>query len=185
MKRFAWVGLFALVLAAAIPAGASTFLAMSQKELVAQSDAVVLGDVLQINSFWSPSGRIVITEAMVRVEETIAGEAPTVLILKTFGGTVGGFTVNAEGFPEFNVGDRLLLFVQNQADGTVEVTGYRQGQFRVFSDRGIQKAVPTLESGVRLLNRDGRLAPRPAAVELEAFKSQIRNNAGRAGRLAN
>src|SRR5690349_8921102 len=103
MKRFAWLAVFALVLAA-IPAGASTFVALTRGEMVAQSNAVVEGEVLKINSFWSPSGRLVVTEAMVRVTDTIVGEAPSVVIVKTFGGQVGGYNVEAHGFPRFGVG---------------------------------------------------------------------------------
>jgi hypothetical protein len=179
MKRSAWVLLALLVVAA--PVAASTFLALTPAQLVAQSNAVVEGEVLKISSFWSPSGRIILTEAMVRVTDTIAGEAPSVVVLRTFGGEVSNYHVVAEGFPKFEVGQRLVLFLQHQADGTSEVTGYRQGQYRIVRDKaGAEIAVPTLEAGVRLFAPGGRLAARPAAVALDTFKDQIRNEARRA-----
>ena len=67
MRRFLWMSLVGLLLAA-VPAAASTFLAMTQHELVAQSDAVVQGKVLKVSSFWSPSGRVIMSEALVQVE---------------------------------------------------------------------------------------------------------------------
>ncbi|HYG65505.1 MAG TPA: hypothetical protein VEL74_23185 [Thermoanaerobaculia bacterium] len=185
MKRFFWVGLFALVLTAALPVGASTFVALTPDQLVEQSDAIVQGEVLKINSFWTSDGSVIVSEALVQVTDTIAGDSPTVLRVKTFGGTVGGYTVEAHGFPGFRAGDRVLLFVQNQADGTVEVTGYRQGQYRVAFERGMEKAIPTLESGVNLLTPDGRQAIRPVAKELESFKQQIRERAERARAFVN
>jgi hypothetical protein len=186
MKRFVLLGVMALMLALVVPAGASTFLAMSKAELVGQSDAVVQGEVVKIESFWAPSGRIIVTQAMVRVTETVAGEAPTVVMMRTFGGTVNGFTVEAHGFPVFKVGDRLLLFVQEQQDGSAEVTGYRLGQYQIQRDKaGVEFAIPTLEKGVRLLSADGREAPRPEAVRLDTFKNQIRALAERGGRIAN
>jgi hypothetical protein len=186
MKRVLWTCAVVLILAgAALPAGASTFLALTQDQLVAQSDAVVQGEVLQVNSFWTKSGRVIASEAIVRVTDTIVGEAPSVLVVKTFGGTVGGYTVVAHGFPEFKAGDRVLLFVQNQADGTVEVTGYRQGQYRVAFENGMEKAIPTVEGGVNLLLPNGRLAPRPAAMTLETFKDQIRDRAERVRPMIN
>jgi hypothetical protein len=185
MKRFIWVGLLALVLTAALPVGASTFVALTPDQLVAQSDAVVQGEVLKVNSFWTPEGRVIVSEALVRVTETIAGSSPDVLVVKTYGGTVGGFTVKAEGFPGFKAGERVVLFVQNQADGSVEVTGYRQGQYRVAFQRGVEKAIPTLEEGVNLLTPDGREAIRPVAKELETFKQQIRDRADRVRPLVN
>lgn len=186
MKRLAWLGLLALVVAA-VPAGASMFVGLTPHQMVAQSSAVVQGEVLKINSFWSTSGRVIVTEAMVRVTDTIVGDAPSVVVLRTFGGTVGSYNVIAEGFPKFNVGDNLLLFLQDQGDGTAEVTGYRQGQFKIVQGKsGAARAVPTLEPGVALLTPDGRHTVRPVAVDLETFKAQIRAEAVRAvNRTAN
>jgi hypothetical protein len=108
------------------------------------------------------------TEAHVRVSETIVGKSPSVLIVRTFGGTVGGYRVEAEGFPKFQVGQKLLLFVSHLADGTSEVTGYRQGQYRIVVDQaGAQIAVPTVDAGVRLLTREGLSAARPQPVALD------------------
>lgn len=184
MKPIPKIALFALVLLAAVPAWASTFLAMTPRDLVTESDAVVMGEVLQVHSFWSPSGRMIVTEAIVRVEERIAGTAASVLVLRTAGGTVEGFTVEAHGFPTFEKGQRLLLFVSQGDPG--EVVGYRQGQYRIVRDAaGVETAVPMLEPGVRLLSRDGRPAPRPVPVRLQELKSQIRAEAVRVGRIAN
>jgi hypothetical protein len=182
MKRFLWVGLFALALAVAIPAGASTFVGMTQGEMLAESEAVVQGKVLKINSFWSPSGRLIVTEAMIQVEETIVGSAPTVLTVRTAGGLVDGFVVEAHGFPKFAVGERLVLFVRN-AQAEAEVVGYRQGQFRISQDTsGAEIAVPTLEKNVRLLSIDGAPVARPSAVRLDTLKEQLRSQADRVRR---
>jgi len=182
MKKSRWLGLFALglsalVLAAALPAAASTFLAATPEELVAQSDAVVQGRVLQVDSFWSPSGRLIVTEAMVQVEEAVTGRAPSVVVLRTAGGTVGGYTIQAHGFPEFKVNDRLLLFIRNGEPGNV--VGYRQGQYRIALSQGVEMALPTVEAGVRLLTPDGRQAASPQPVRLDVLKDRIRDAGAR------
>jgi hypothetical protein len=177
MDRRSWFGCLVLAAALALPAvaGASTFLALSPEELVAESAAVVQGEVLQVNSFWHASGRVIVSEALVRVEEVVVGDAPSVVVLRSHGGEVGGFTVVAHGFPTFRVGERLLLFVESEADGASEVTGYRQGQYRIVTDKaGVEIAVPTMERGVRLLDKRGAMAARPEPVRLDAFKDQIR-----------
>lgn len=177
MKRTVWIGLSALVLAFAIPAAASTFVALTPGELVAQSDAIVQGRVLKVSSFWSPSGRLIVSEAMIEVEETIAGRAPSVVVLRTAGGTVGGYTVEAHGFPKFAVNDRLVLFVQGAGD-LAKVTGYQQGQYRIVRDKaGVDMAVPVLGEGVRLLRRDGGTVELPKAAPLAGFKAGIRAEA--------
>ena len=175
VKHMSWAALTVLVLASALPAGASTFLAMSPAELTSQSDAVVTGEVIQVESFRDSSGRIIVSQAMIQVDEVVTGEAPTVVMVETFGGTVGDYTVVAHGFPQFDQGDRLLVFLDHQEDGTSRVVGYRLGQYRVILNRlGEEIAVPTLEKNVTLLTPEGAAAERPQAVKLEVFKRQLR-----------
>ena len=163
------VGLYAL------PAAASTFVAMEPAELVAASKAVIQGEVLEVYSFWNPDGTAVLTEARVLVEEVVAGQAPSEVVVRTFGGRVGDYVLEAHGFPTFEAGQRLLLFLHDAPDGSLRVTGYRLGEYRIArGERGELVARPTLEAGVRLLHADGRPAPAPTAVPLEALKQEIR-----------
>ena len=183
MKRVLSVGLL-LAMAAALPAAASTFLAMSQKDLLQQSQAVVQGQVLKVSSFWNATGQIIVTEAMVRVEETIAGEAPAVIVLRTFGGTVDGYTVEAFGFPTFRINERLLLFVGPEKDGVQSVVGYQQGQFRILRNRaGQELAVPAVDGGSTLLSPHGGVTPSTLAVPLATLKDGIRAEARQVGLL--
>lgn len=185
MKRLVLLGVLALVLAVVIPAGASTFIALSHHELVAQSDAVIQGRVLKVSSYWGQGGRIIMSEALVQVEETIRGNAPSVVKVRTFGGTVGGYTVEAHGFPRFTTNDHVVLFLQN-ANETAEVTGYRQGQWRIVERNGVKLAVPTVEGGT-LIGRDGRPVAAAKAMSLDTFKNMIRAEVERpsSGRAAN
>src|SRR5688572_28195034 len=124
MRRWqSFLGVGLLLLAA--PASGSTFLHMSRAELAKKASAVVVGNVLSVESFWTRSGQIIVTEAMVEVEDAILGETPSVVIVRTFGGTVNGYTVEAHGFPTFNKGERLLLFLEkDRADpGATRVLG--------------------------------------------------------------
>lgn len=166
------VFLFAL---ATLPTHASTFLAMTQDQLIADSNAVVQGQVLKVHSFWDPTGRIVMTEALVRVEESIVGNAPGVVRVVTFGGNVDGFLVEADGFPKFKAGERLVLFLEPEREGASRVAGYQQGQYRIVRDKaGVEFAVPTLDLGVNMVTRDGRGFTRPQPQKLETFKERLR-----------
>lgn len=168
------VGLL-LALAVALPAAASTFLAMDQKALLQHANLVIQGQVLQVNSFWEPEGRLIVSEALVRVEESVVGDAPSVVVVRTFGGTVDGFTVEAHGFPRFRVNERLLLFLGAEKDGAAQVVGYQQGQFRVIRNRaGEEIAVPAVDGGANYLTVDGRPLPRLQSVPLAALKDSIR-----------
>jgi hypothetical protein len=181
MQRWRNVAALAvLVLLPTLPAVASTFVAMTPGELIAHSDAVVVGDVIHVESFRDPSGRAIVTQAMIRVEETLTGSSPTVAVVQTFGGTVDSYTVVAHGFPTFTEGDRLVVFLEEHADGIAEVVGYRLGQYRVITNRfGQEIAVPTLEKNVSLLRPEGGEAVRPQAMPLSTLKTLIRREAQR------
>jgi hypothetical protein len=184
MKRWQLLLGVALVLAAA-PALGSTFLHMSHADLARHANAVVVGNVLSVESFWNKPGRVIVTEAMVEVEDAIAGDAPSVVVVRTFGGTVNGYTVEAHGFPTFTKGERLLLFLENDArePGTTRVVGYQEGKYRVVVDRnGVELAVPTVDEGARLLTADGKPAPEPKTMRLADFRAEIRDLVERAER---
>ncbi len=180
MKRWAVVSM--LVLAAALqPAVASTFQAMSTRELVRESSAVVEGEVLQVQAYWNDARQVIVTEAMVLVQGVLVGDAPTVVRVKTFGGTVDGYTIEASGFPKFERGQQLLLFLQRDREpDMMRITGYQQGQYRIERGQdGVEKAVAALEDGVRLLAADGREVSYAKVLPLATLRQQIRDEAAR------
>ena len=186
MKRMVFGAAFVL-LAAALPSGASTFIEMSQGELVRHSAAAIQGKVLKTSSFWDAKGQVILTEALVQVEDVVFGKAAaTVVTVRTFGGTVDGYTIEAHGFPRFNANDRLLLFLEPEKNGASRVTGYQQGQFRLVKNAaGVELAVPMRDGDARVLRRDGAAATPAGAVRLDALRQSIRAEAARAGRLDN
>ena len=186
MKHLVQVCLCAvLAVLAAVPAGASTFLFVPQEELVAKAQSVVQGRVIEVQSFWNRQGTAIMTEAVVEVEDTLLGRETSHVRLITFGGEVGGYVIEAHGFPTFRKGQRLLVFLEPARageDGAHRVLGYRQGQFEIRANkRGQEIAVPAWEAAeqVRILKADGTEATAPRAVPLTQLKSQIREIARR------
>jgi len=129
---------------------------------------------------------VVMSEALVRVEETILGEAPSIVRVETFGGNVDGFRVEAAGFPEFKAGERMLLFLSPEKAGVARVAGYQFGQYHVRRDKaGVEFAVPALDLGANVVTENGRPFARPQALRLDTFKNQLRETARRSGRFEN
>ena len=181
----AWLlAVAALVASVGGAARASTFLAQSQEELVAGSAAVVDARVTQVRSFWNAERTMILTEALVRVDEVIVGESPSLVKVRTFGGTVGRQRVVAHGFPTFEHGQRLLLFLYAEpADGSVRVRGYRLGEYRIETAAdGVEMARPMADGGMRLLHPDGKVAAPPQAMPLADFKAGLRDIGERQGR---
>ncbi len=182
MKKFL-AGGFALAALLAAPALASTFAAMDQKALVRAADVVIEGEVLQVSSFWTPGGEVIISEALILVRENVVGGADGVIVVRTFGGTVNGYTVEAHGFPTFEKGERQLLFLEAEEDGVRRVAGYQQGQFRIVPDlEGRPVAVSALEADTHLVKPNGRVVTLPRELPLEQLKGLVRNEARRQGR---
>lgn len=183
MKRLVSIGVLLLV-ALALPVGASTFLWMEPQELVRGSAAVVQGEVLKVESYWDRAGRVIVSEVMVRVEEKVFGDTASVVVVRTWGGTVNGYTVEAQGFPKFQPRERVLLYLEAERDGASRVTGYQQGHFRVVRDKaGVEMAVPTVDAGGHIVTPNGRAVAPAKAVRLDVLKASIRNEARRAGRV--
>ncbi len=159
----------------ALPAAASTFAAMDQAQLVAASDAVIQGRVLEVDSFWNRGATAILTEAKIQVDDVLAGDAPAEVTVRTFGGKVGDYYIDAVGFPTFHRGDEVVLFLQRAKDRSLRVTGYQLGQYRVVpNSKGGFEARPEAGRGMRLLYADGTPAPAPKALPLDTLKSEVR-----------
>lgn len=177
MHRLKSAGIVGLCLAfLAAPAAASTFVAQTLPDLVAGAEAVVQGRVLAVESFWDPARIVIVSEALIEVEELLVGDAPSVVVVKTWGGVVGDYAVEAVGFPKFEPGERLLVFLATEPGDTVaRVLGYQQGQFRiVHRPDGQEVAVPALDAGAFLLDRSGRtVSPPREPMRLDDLKADI------------
>lgn len=145
---------------------------------------MVTGKVLSIHSFWDEKGIVIVSEAAVFVEEQIAGEGPTVALVRTFGGTVAGFTVEAHGFPRLAEGDRVVLFLDHQSDGTERIFGHQEGHYRLLVDRdGVERAYPTRDAGAHWVGRDGRPQEigRATPEGLDSLRQRVREIANDRG----
>lgn len=190
MQRRIAVLLVAVLVAAALPSAASTFLARTTEELVANSSAVVTGRVVSVDSFWNEDHSLVLTEVVFEVERTVVGVAPRFVTVTTAGGTVDDYTVVAHGFPKFQEGERALLFVTPSAaaaghsPGSFRVTGYQQGHYRVVRNRqGEDVAVPTVDTGAHLITPSGKAIPAPQVQRLQDFERQLKDIARRVERF--
>lgn len=161
---------------------ASTFVALTSEQLIVQSDAVIQGRVLSVESRWDDTGRIIISEARIMVSESLVGNAPSIVTVTTPGGEVGDLKVEAAGFPQFAKGEEVILFLKQ--DGAMQrIVGHQQGHIEVVKRLdGVTLAVPQQEDGVALLTPSGKAVPVPASVTLDAFKANLRAQAARLGK---
>lgn len=174
-----------VLLLSALPATAATFVAMTEEELVSQSDAIVQGRVIEVRSFWNEGRTAILTDSQIQIEDEVHGSAPSVLTIRTIGGRVGKFWLEANGEPQFQKGGRYLVYLKEAEDGTYRVLGYRLGQFRIRRNQeGLDVALPMAEAGVRFVEGkgQGKVAIRTRALLVDQLKNQIRETAGRVRR---
>jgi hypothetical protein len=124
----------ALLIAAAGPAAASTFLRVDLHDLRQMSEAVVHAKVVEVRSFWNDEGTMIFTEAALEVRGRLRGSADDLLIVRTVGGTVDDYTVEMGGAPRFQQGEEVVAFIGRWKDGTPMVAGYAEGLSRVRKD---------------------------------------------------
>jgi len=167
-----------------LPVTASTFVAMTADELISGSDSVIQGEVIRIRSHWHASGRVIVTDATVRVDEVLIGNSPAVVQVRTYGGQVNDLVVEAHGFPKLEDGEKVILFLyQDAEDQTTRIQGYQQGHYRVVTRLdGVTLAVPQLDEEVAMLTPGGVSVPAPVSVEIGAFKTILFDSAEGLGR---
>ena len=74
-----------LVVLASIPARAASEREMSLEEMVGAADEVVVGEVVTTSARWE--GRLIVTDAVVRVDEALKGAPTKTLTITELGGT--------------------------------------------------------------------------------------------------
>lgn len=117
-------------------------------EMVALSELILVGTVSRIDSAWGQGHRADAIFSTVELSdiETIKGTAPgTRYNLKVIGGVVGDQAQFYPGLPQFETGQRYLLFIRGNERAMFPITGVSQGMYRVQwdADQARYIALPT------------------------------------------
>lgn len=162
------------------PASATTALPIQDAALADQAVMIAEGTVTGAGPAFRP-GRPA-TEYRLRVERLIKGDAPggTVVVRVPGGAASNGLKLKIWGAPEFRIGERSLLFLVANQDGTYSPLHLAMGSFHELRSGAERLAIRDLSEvyqagsgetaeGVRNLDRFGRwLMDRAAGVEREA-----------------
>ncbi len=160
--------LTALVLA--VPALASSVRKMELPEMVSKSDSVVQGTVESVEARWESD--LIFTYASIRVDESFKGAPRRALLIRQPGGKLGALNLTVSGTPQFKAGDRVIVFLQNQSNGTFDIVGLGQGKYDLVDNLAISNS-----AGATIVDpKTGRMSETPSVqkVPLDAFKARIR-----------
>jgi matrixin/List-Bact-rpt repeat protein/S-layer family protein len=122
-------------------ADASVVVPLADDELIAGADVIVLGRVTRITSHEDESGDIS-TYITLSIDEVLKGALwGTEVTIREAGGLVGDRQAWVSANPEFVVGERALLFMDQRHDGTLRTYHFYMGKFTIVTDPASGDAV--------------------------------------------
>lgn len=140
------------------PAGSTTYVMMTDAELLQQSQIIVLGRVVDrqtIEAEGVPS-----TDYLVEVSETLRGARRRQVVLRVAGGVgVDGVGLWIPGTPVFSPGERLLLFLNPGSDEAFRLSALGLSAFRVIE-------VGQRDIAIRPLEAEGLVRPSDPDADL-------------------
>lgn len=166
-------------LAGARPAAATTYLPITDADLIQRSAVVVRGAVVDARVAEGAAG--LVTVYRFRVAETWkGGSAPEIEVLVP-GGSDGRQTTYFWGMPEFRPGDEEVLFLNAGRDGRFRISELLLGAFEVVEDAGGKQFAMRVRLALgdvgyaRLAREDGEPSDETEPVrELAAFREVVR-----------
>lgn len=115
------------------PLAQSTTLAqLSLVQLVRSARAVVYAEVISSSCQWRD--REIWTVTSLRVIENWKGNSPAQINVWVIGGSISRITSYVPGAPRFRVGEETVLFLEPTRSGTMSITAWGEGTFRVHVD---------------------------------------------------
>jgi len=184
MKISRFVLFLAAVAALNATARATTVIPPSFDQLVGQAQFIFQGSVTNVRSQWAGEGanRHIESYITFQVEETLKGESTQSYVMRVYGGTVGEDSMGIADAPEFKVGDRDILFVENNGSQVIPLVGIMHGRFHLVRDSSGTEVVTKNEGQpVKNVDRLGTVAEETESqnsfeptMTTEAFKSAVR-----------
>jgi len=156
----------------ATPAVATTVAKLSLEQLVQRADLIVQGQVQSVYSQWDDERRLVFTYISIHVDEPLKGEPRQTVLIRQIGGRVGAIQMSVAGVPQFNRGERALVFLKRQDATTFQVVGMNQGLYEIVEDSAVANVF-----GMDLIDKKtGEITKPlvPARAPLEQLKNKIR-----------
>lgn len=165
---------------------ATTVVAPTFPELVAEAQTIVRGRVTGVESRWidTPQGRVIKTYVTFTVLRALKGAPGATLTLQLLGGEVAGEGMRVAGMPQFAVGDTDIVFVAGNGVSFSPLVGLMHGRYRVQRDATSGQELVTRNDRAPLTNVDDvrlpqRETPLPAtlaltsALTVDAFETRI------------
>jgi hypothetical protein len=150
-------------------------------DLTRDSGAIVRGRVTATNSRWTEDRRAVETLVTVDVESSFKGPLDKTAQFLVPGGALGRYRSVVVGAPQFDVGQRVIVFLAWQGPSYPHLVGFSQGVFRVLNAASESGPVVIPAPIVRPSVGGAPVArgdPARQAPSLSAFEQRLRATIG-------
>jgi hypothetical protein len=102
---------------------------LTTEELTARADSILVAEVTDVASYKEGDGNIY-TRVTLSVEQTVKGAAQGEVVVKMLGGEVAGQVLLVEDAPDFQLGERVVVFLEKR-EATFSVVGGFQGKYTI------------------------------------------------------
>ncbi len=188
MKKSIGFLVYPLLFSLGFVANATTVIPPKFDELVSRAEVIFDGEVTGLKSQWIGEGaqHRIVTFVTFKVNQAIKGDPGTTYSMRMLGGTVDGRTMRVTDAPEFKVGDRSILFVENNGSQFIPLVGIQHGSFRVQKDQSGRETLLTgggqaLADVSQLGGDEAAIAKTKAALSLNDFKTAIQGRVRQQG----
>lgn len=135
--------LFSLLLAMAIPAGATSLPAVELGTLADRAELIFVGTVTNVESAPTKDGNYAFTYVTFDIDQALKGisRSGKTITLRFAGGQSGADLFEVEGSPTFAVGGKHLLFARANEQSLVPLVGWFQGKFDIVANPVSQQPI--------------------------------------------
>ena len=114
---------------------ATTVITPSDDDMVIGARAILRGKVVAIESSFDAQTERIYTYITIKVQEVLKGQiTERRVVLKELGGQVGDRTTVIYGNPQFKKGEKVLLYLDTWADGSLRTYQMFLGKFNIVRD---------------------------------------------------
>ena len=178
LRRLALLPLFSLLVFTPVAAlRATTVIAPTFNELVAESEVIARVEVTAVRPAWveSPQGRIIKTFVTFRVVRALKGTPTADLTLPFLGGELDGETMRVSGMPRFTVGQKDIVFLSDTRGVQFSpLVGLMHGRYRVQTDAATSRDYIARDDGAPLESEADVQLPQAANSPANRLKSVAR-----------
>ena len=163
----------ALLVLVAQPAQATSLKAPSFETLSLRASIIVEGTVVDQQTVTRRG--MVFTDTVLHIEDCLKGDCVSrEVIVRSVGGVIGEYVVEAEGAARFELGERVVVFLEPMA-GTdrLRTSGMALGKFHLTGPAGARVATRDL-AGLHLLGDDMETAHVEPTLPLRTLAERVR-----------